>query len=159
MHTRMSLRISMSLFAFISLASCTPPHPTHPTRIECKVQVETMFSGRFDTTSPGTIRATEDPCDGPGIPSTSWTERGVSSVSICAAAGTTADQASSLCSNYLGRTSEVAAAPLTPTLSGRGRLCPGSLTPLSSRFLGTSGTPPTLHPNDCLEGTRLPLVP
>ena len=54
------------LLALIFLAACGPPHSTHPTKVDCRLEVETRFSARVDTSPPGTIRPGQDPCSGGG---------------------------------------------------------------------------------------------
>jgi hypothetical protein len=150
------------LLALIFLAACGPPHRTHPTKVDCRLEVETRFSARVDTSPPGTIRPGEDPCSGGGgiVSQMDWTQRGTTNVSVCVAAGTTPEQAASLCSRHLEATSRSVgngAPPLTAHPPS-GRICPGSLNVLSSLIVGTGGTP-ALYPNECREGTTLPLLP
>ncbi|HVG32375.1 MAG TPA: hypothetical protein VM911_04820 [Pyrinomonadaceae bacterium] len=150
------------LLAATFLSACAPPHPTHPTKVDCRLEVETRFSARVDTSSPGTIRNGPDPCSGGGVVvnQMDWTQRGTTNVSVCVAAGTTPEQAASLCSHHLeatGRNVGNGAPPLTARPPS-GRICPGSLNVVSSLIISTGGTP-ALYPNECREGTTLPLLP
>jgi hypothetical protein len=156
------MRCQTILFVLMILAACTP-HPTHPTKVECGLEVETRFSARLDTTPPGTIRESQDTCNQGGIAGFSaWTQRGAITVPICVAAGTTPEQATSLCSRHFevtGRGVGTGAPPLAARPPfGLGRICPGSIIVVSSQIAGTGGIP-SLHPEHCREGTEWPLVP
>jgi len=159
------MRRPIILAALTLLAACAPPHPTHPTRIGCRLNVVTRFSASVDRTSPGTIQEGPDPCQGGGpvLPSlSSWEQRGDVIVEICAASGTGPEQAATLCSQHLAATGRNSGDPAPPLAAGRppegGRICPGSLSVVSSQILGGGGAA-ALHPNECREGTTLPLVP
>ncbi len=150
------------------LAACAPPHPTHPTKVECGLQVETRFNARVDTTpvgpgtDPGPFRQGPDPCAEGGLASlTEWTQRGVITDPICVAAGTTTEQAASMCSRHFemtGRSIGAAAPPLAAQPPFGQRVCPGSIRVVSSQIVGTGGSP-SLHPQECREGTSWPLLP
>ena len=161
---RWTIMLAMTLL--LLLIACNP-HPTHPTKVECRLEVETRFSARFDTTpagpgtSPGPFREGPDPCQ-QGLGNYSeWTQRGIISVPICVAAGTTAEQAATLCSRHLaatGRSVGTAAPPLAPQPPFGQRICPGSVSVVASQIVGTGGAP-ALHPQGCPEGTTWPLLP
>lgn len=145
------------LFTLALLTACAPPHPTHPTRVECRVLVEASFTARFDTTPPSTIEGREDPCltGGFGTNQEGWLQTGPSVVAICMAAGTTPEQAASACSSHLAG-GGIGAPPPSPLPPVGGRICPGSIIVLSNRIVGSGGSP-VLKPNECREGTTLPL--
>ena len=149
------------------LSGCAPPHPTHPTKVECPFEVETRFGARFDSTplGPGTKPGDtprEDPCNGGGfVTYQEWTQHGVITDPICLAAGATSEQAASMCSSRFaatGRTIGTAAPPLLEQSPFGQRICPGSVVVVSSQIVGT-GRPPSLEPQGCREGTRWPLLP
>jgi hypothetical protein len=162
---------TLLLFALVLLVGCPPPpppHPTRPTKVDCRVQVETRFSALIDAMILP-IDPANDPlyqplsaCDtqGPGTSFQEWTQVGWTSVPICVAAGTTLGQAAAYCSSRLEssgyRVGNVGPAP--PALAPYGQICPGSLVVLSSRIVAL-GSPPVLHPDECREGTSWPLVP
>jgi len=161
------MRILAVLFALIFLAACGPPHPTHPTKVDCRLDVETRFSATVDTTNAGTVRIQpgDDPCNragGSGVAAgnMNWMQREPTFVPTCMAAGTTPEQAASFCSRHFestGRSVGTSAPPLTARPPS-GRICDGTLRVESSLIAGTGGVP-SLYPNQCLEGTTWPLLP
>lgn len=151
------------LIALTSLIGCAPPHPTHPTKVECRLEVETRFSALVSTTTAGTVQPGRDPCDPGGFGGASpmeWTQRGPIVVSVCMVAGTTPEQAASQCSRYLESTDRRVGTGATPLAAHApsGRICDGSLRVLSSQITSTVGIP-SLRPNECYQGTELPLAP
>jgi hypothetical protein len=162
----MTMRVFVILLALALLVACAPPHPTHPTKVECFVNIETNFSARIDNSpqvTDGGIRSTNDPCQSQGgfvTNFSTWTQRDTSTVPICVAAGTTNEQAASLCSRYFetsGRSVATARPPAARPPFG-GRICPGSVNVESTRIVGMGGVA-SLNANQCLEGTTWPLVP
>ena len=169
------MRSSILLIVVMLIAACTPPHPTHPTKVDCPVQVETRFSARVTTSPLGTgaqpgggstlrpdndpaIQPSTDPCNEPsgGASYSEWTQTSTTSVPICVRAGTTPEQATSVCFTHLApRIGEAGGSPPAPH-PPFGRIC-GSLTVISSRITGSGGNP-ALHPEQCREGTSWPLL-
>jgi hypothetical protein len=152
-----------SFFALLFLAGCAPPHPTHPTKIDCSYQIETRFQARIDRSSPGTTNAGEDACDTPGglVILDEWTQTDWLTTPICVAAGTTPEQAATYCSSRLTaigvRVGEPSPPSPLPFYPFGGRVCRGSEIPLWSRYTALGG-PSEPHLEGCREGTTWPLM-
>jgi hypothetical protein len=157
-------RSSLILPTLLLLASCAPIHPTHPTKAECPLTIETTFSARLDRSPPAVtgISPTEgDPCSAVigGARVERWQQQGEVVAPVCMAAGTTPEQATSHCSDYLGSTDfPVGVTRLEARSPTGGRICPSTVTEEGRRVVRTGGEP-QLHPEQCREGPTWPLVP
>jgi hypothetical protein len=167
MTDRTSLTVAALVGASMLLVGCPDPnpHPTHPTKADCKITIETTFTATFVTgRQPGgtAARPAPDPCaspNGTGIGGMEWTQSDEMSFSACVAQGTPADRAGAYCRAYMASHPLVGAGGVVfPRPPSFGRLCPGTQRVLSQRVFGSGGTP-TLSENMCHEGTTWPLLP
>lgn len=165
------MRTYTILFALVFLGSCPPsgpPHPTHPTKVECSIQVETRYQATIGTIiehpgDPTQYRPPEDSCYSASHFNRIevWTQQAEMRVPICVPAGTTPERAATACFRHLestGRGVGANALPLLPAIAPvPGHICPGTESPLWSRVVSIGGTP-SLHPDGCREGTGWTLI-
>jgi hypothetical protein len=158
------MRKTSSFLALLLMAGCTPPHPTNPSKIACRYEVEAVLQARIDHSRPSPTQEQEDPClSGGGFVSVeTWAEMIPVSSPICVAAGTTSEQAATYCSNQLQRDGVTIGAPTIVTIGGSypgsGRICPGSDHVVSARYAYIVG-PSAPQADACREGTTWPLQP
>ena len=145
----------------LGAVACTPPpHPTHPTKIDCTYEVQTTFSARIDNSS-GTANAGEDPCSTGTALLDTWDQFEWSAISICVAPSTTAEQAATYCTNQLAATGIRLGGPAAPAVAmhpSSRTICPGSAVVLAVRVAALGGASPP-QAEGCRQGTTWPLLP
>ena len=158
-----SRRKIIIMCGLLGAVACTPPpHPTHPTKIDCPYQVQTTFSARIDN-SFDTTNAGEDPCTSPGgaVLLDTWDQLDTFSSPICVMPSTTPEQAATFCTNHLAATGIRVGGPAAPPPAvhpSARRICPGSDIVLAVRVTAIGGaSAPQVE--GCREGTTWPLLP